>query len=259
MRLLPEHLIATGQPVVPLETITRLVGLPSRTVHSGLQRLRQGGRLFSPARGLYVAVPPEYRSRGVVPAEWFVDPVMRYLRRSYYVGLLTAAAMHGAGHQAPQVFQVMLDTQLANRDLGPVRLRFHVNSLLSKGVELPVDLQTTHTGTLRLASRELTAVDLVAHPTHSGGLSNVATVLAELEDLDAARLAGICRHHPRVVARRLGWLLEGFGGDTDVQPLRAVAAPGEGELLPLDHHGARAGKAAPSWGLIINTEIERDV
>ena len=105
----------------------------------------------------------------------------------------------------------------------------------------------------------MTAVDLVAHPAHSGGLSNVATVLLELEDLDAARLAGICRHHPRVVARRLGWLLERFGGGIAVEPLRAVAAPGEGELLLLDHQGARSGKPAPSWGLIVNTEIEMDV
>ena len=45
---------------------------------------------------------------GVLPGELFIDPMMRALGRNYYVSLLTAAAMHGASHQAPQAFQVMV-------------------------------------------------------------------------------------------------------------------------------------------------------
>ena len=257
MRRLPEHLIALGQPVVSLDRITELVGLSRRSVHTGLARLRADRRLFSPARGLYVAVPPEYRSWGVVPAEWFVDPMMELLDRRYYVGLLTAAAVHGVAPQAPQVFQVMVDRQLADRDLGRVRLRFHVSRLLADGINLPVEQRTVHTGSLTVATPDLTAIDVVAHPGLSGGLHNVADVVAEL-DLDPARVAEVAAHHPRVVARRLGWLLERIGGRIDLEPLREVADVAAGELLPLDVHGPRTGTPDRGWGLIVNADIDGD-
>jgi len=258
MRRLSERLIASGEPVVTADRIAGLVGLSRRSIHSGLARLRADGRLFSPARGLYVAVPPEYHAWGVVPADWFIDPMMRHLDRRYYVGLLSAAAMHGAASQAPQVFQVMVDRQLGDRDLGRVRLRFHVNSLLAdRTVDLTLEERTTHTGTLRLSSPELTAVDQVANPHLAGGLHNIAAVLPEL-DLDPSRLPGVVRHYPRVTARRLGWLLERVDEGLDLEPLRRVADPSEGEALPLDPHGERNGRHDRSWGVIVNVDGETD-
>lgn len=257
MRRLPEHLIAIGQPVVTLDRITQLMGLSRRSVHTRLARLRADRRLFSPARGLNVAVPPEYRSWGVVPADWFVDPMMALLDRRYYVGLLTAAAVHGVVPQAPQVFQVMVDRQLADRDLGRVRLRFHVSQLLADGVDLPVEQRTVHTGSLTVATPELTAVDVVAHPDLSGGPHNVAEVVAEL-DLDPARVAEAAGQYPRVVARRLGWLLERIAGRIGLEPLRAVADPTVGELLPLGVHGPRTGTSDRGWGLIVNANLDGD-
>lgn len=259
MRLLPDHLIASGQPVVTVDRISEVVGLSRRSLHSGLQRLREAGRLCSPARGLYVAVPAEYRSWGVVPADWFIDAMMRHLDRRYYVALLTAAQMHGAAGQAPQVFQVMVDRQLADRDLGRVRLRFHVNSLLAEpDVDLPLQERTTHTGTLRVSGPELTALDLVAHPGLSGGIHNVASVLNEL-GLDARRLAVLATHYPRVAARRLGWILDQHPDAPDLEPLRRVAEPSEGEALPLDPQGQPAGPRDRRWNLIVNTDIEPDL
>ena len=38
------------------------------------------------------------------------------------IALLTAAAMHGAAHQAPQTFQVITDKHVPDRELGRNRL-----------------------------------------------------------------------------------------------------------------------------------------
>ena len=43
--------------------------------------------------------------------------MMAHLHRGYYVALLTAAAMHGAAHQAPQSFQVITEKDVPDRDL----------------------------------------------------------------------------------------------------------------------------------------------
>lgn len=259
VRLLPDHLIAIGEPVVTTERAAELVGLEPRSVYAGLSRLRRQARMFSPARGLHVAIPPEYRSWGVVPASWWIDPMMGHLRRSYYVGLLTAAAIHGAAHQAPQVFQVVVDEQLADRKIGRVRLRFNVSSVLARLPEAVLQPVTTATGSMVVSSPELTAIDLVANPDLGGGLDNVATVLCELGHLDIALLASVAEHHPRAVIRRLGWMLEHVTGAEGLTDLRDQAEPDVGNASPLDIHGPSAGPRDRTWGLVVNTSVEPDV
>lgn len=258
VRLLPDHLIATGEPVASTERISELVGLQPRSVHAGLSRLRRQGRMFSPARGLYVAIPPEYRSWGVVPAQWWIDPMMDHLGRDYYVGLLTAAAVHGAAHQAPQVFQVIVHEQLADRDIHRVRVRFHVSAALPHLPAGAVERVTNETGSLAVSSRELTAVDLVASPTLSGGLNNVATVLTELGDLDTDVLAAIGSFYPRSVIRRLGWLLDEVVGMSQLESLQRLAAPDTGNVTPLDVHAAATGERNDTWAILVNTSVQPD-
>lgn len=76
-------------------------------------------------RGLYVPVPPQYRSWRVVPADQFIDVMMSHLGCDYYVGFLSAAAHWGAAHQAVQEYQVVVNRHVLNRDIKRVRLRFH--------------------------------------------------------------------------------------------------------------------------------------
>ena len=76
-------------------------------VYPGLSRLRGRHEVFSPAQGLYVASPPEYRNHGVVPAEWFVDAMMRRLGRPCYVCLLSAKGRRG---KADSMWQIRLNT-----------------------------------------------------------------------------------------------------------------------------------------------------
>ena len=45
-------------------------------------------------------VPPQYASWGAPPPGWYIDDLMRHEGRPYYVGLLKAAELHGATHQA---------------------------------------------------------------------------------------------------------------------------------------------------------------
>jgi hypothetical protein len=61
-------------------------------------------------RGFHVIVPPEYRSLGCLPPEQFAPALMETLGMPYYAGLLSAAQFHGAAHQRPQVFQVVVES-----------------------------------------------------------------------------------------------------------------------------------------------------
>lgn len=101
---------------------------------------------------------------------------MRYLGQPYYVGLLSAAAIHGAAHQQPMVFQVVTSKPTREMRAGKVAIRFSMSSLVES---LPVIEQQTETGTMRVATPETCAFDLVRYPEAAGHLSNAATVLAE--------------------------------------------------------------------------------
>jgi predicted transcriptional regulator of viral defense system len=253
---LPDTLLAQGRHTASTEELLRLTGLDRATLHGGLHRLRQSGAIISPARGLYAVVPAQYRAWGAPPAEWFIDPMMAHLGRRYYVALLTAAAMHGAAHQAPQTFQVITDKHVPDRELGRNRLRFYTSRYIA---DSPTERRTGPSGYLQLATRETTAVDLVEHPRQSGGLGNVATVLIELEKLDGASLAHIAALREKAIARRLGWLLETHRPDVSLDALRVVARPEQGTATLLSASGPARGPRDRGWGLRINTNVQPDL
>jgi predicted transcriptional regulator of viral defense system len=232
-----------------------MTGQKGAVLRTSLGRLTKEGRLFSPARGLYVVVPAEYRSWRVVPAEWFIDAMMKHLGRDYYVGFLNAAALHGASHQAPQTFRVVTTRPLNDRDIERVRLRFTTTEHVAG---MPTERRSVHTGYMTVAAPETTVVDLAWRPSLGGGVSNVATVLKEIGKLDTELLARIAPLRNRPTVRRTGWLIERFRPDLDAHWLRLVARPEEGEpalLVP----GRKRGELDRRWGLRINATVEPDV
>lgn len=257
-RDLADHLLAQGRYDFTIEEAERTLGLTRGATHAALSRLRQRRSVFSPAKGLYVAVPPEYRSWGALPGEWFIDAMMRHLGCPYYIGLLTAAAMHGAAHQAPQVFQVMTADATLTRDrsLGRVRLRFYSNKHIAE--ELTGQI-TVPTGYAVISTKETTIVDLIARPRSSGGYGNVATILIEIGALEGSALARTASRRGRAVARRTGWFVEKFGNVDDIEALRQAARLDLGEPALLDPSGARRGHADRDWGIRVNTTVEADL
>jgi predicted transcriptional regulator of viral defense system len=227
-------------------------------LEAALRRLKQRGRITSPRRGFYVLVPPEYREAGSPPASWFIDDLMRFLKQPYYVGLLSAAAIHGAAHQQPMVFQVVTDRPTRPARVGRVRIGFH----MSRKVEsAPVAKIQTETGSMRVSSPEATAFDLVRFAPASGHLNNVATVLGELaEKLEPAALAKLAHTYAVPEAQRLGYLLEQLGqrklaeslaGWLEIRRHRPVLlAPGQAH-----------GKTSPDrrWSVVPNVTVEADL
>lgn len=251
----PDALVAQGRYWATTAELERLTGQRGATLRVSLARLIKQGELFSPARGLYVVVPPEYRSWRVVPAEWFIDALMKHLQRTYYVSFLSAAALHGAAHQAPQTFRVIADRALEDRDIERLRLRFTTAEHVS---DMPTEKRTIPTGSMVVATRETTVVDLAWRPALAAGISNVATVLKEIGDLDGEVLARIAPLRNQTTVRRVGWLLEQFRPDVDTHWLRVVARTDKGEpalLVP----GRRGGRLDKTWGLRVNATVESDV
>lgn len=261
-RELSDWLLARGRHWITSDEAAALLGIPQAHVSPTLARWRQKGLLFSPTRGVYVPIPPEYRSWGAVPASHFIDPLMRHLGHDYYVALLSAAEAYGFAHQRPQVFQVMTPARLRDRSFGRVRVSFVTSIAVASR---PTAERNTPTGTMRVSTPEVTALDLVSLPRRSGGLSNAATVLGEMlqdQALDLAQLAEIAVAYPTAVAQRTGWLLEmvtkEIGSSLELDALHRVASLRATPAI-LDTYGPRSGPLDEHWNVIVNGSIEPDL
>jgi predicted transcriptional regulator of viral defense system len=223
-----------------------------------LNRLAKQGLIASPARGFYVIVPPEYRSLRSLPADQFIPALMQRLGLTYYVGLLSAAQYHGAAHQRPQEFQVMLGKSRRPLVSGAVRVAFVVRKNVAA---IPVQIFNTPRGTVRVSTPEATAVDLVGYPDRIGGLDQAATILSELaEHLDPEVLVAAAQTAPIPWAQRLGHLLVKAGAAERVGALKSYVR----------QHARRAALLVPKaprknavrdeeWKLIVNADVEPEL
>ena len=226
-------------------------------VQTALRRLKQKGAITCPRRGFYVLVPLEYRSAGSAPATWFVDDLMKHFDQPYYVGLLSAAAIHGAGHQQPMVFQIMTSKPTREVVSGRVVIQF----LMNKKVEhMPVLEMQTETGSMRVATPETTAFDLVRYSSAAAGLGNVGTVLAELaERLDARKLVSLAPVVRLPDVQRLGYLLELVGEKKLSTHLAQWMKKQRPRDIPLGPEPCENLRPDPRWHVFPNETVETDL
>lgn len=261
-RDLADWMISQGRHWITTDGIAEALAVPVTQVPAIVARLRRAGRIFSPTRGGYVPIPAEYRSWRAVPASHFIDSMMRYLEHDYYVGYLSAAEVHGAAHQRPQVFQVITDARLNDRTFDRVSIEFTTSA---KTARRPCAVLNTPTGTMKVSTPETTVLDLVAAPAHGGGLSNIATVLGEMlsnELLDIPSLAELAKDYPAAVPQRAGWLLEHVAreieAEVDLAQLEEVARA-RLKPTPLAASGRQAGSFNERWNILVNTDVESDL
>ena len=203
-----DALLSRGRFTFTLDEARSTFNRSDSAVKASLYRMVKKGLAVAVRKGFYVIVPPEYRVRGMLPPVLFADDCMRYLNRTYYAGLLSAAALHGAGHQQPQDFFIVTSIP-ALRTISARGTKIHFLSrrdMPTRGIEE----KKTDTGTIRVSTPELTALDLVLFEKRTGGLNRATEVLAELVELinpeTLAELAKtVC---PLSVVQRLGYLAE---------------------------------------------------
>jgi hypothetical protein len=183
---------------------------------------------------------------------------MATLGLPYYVGLLTAAAQHGASHQQPQEFQIVTDRSVRLLTAGQVKIRFFASQYVERAAATDVK---TPTGLARVSTPESTAIDLVRFVKAAGYLATVATVLSELAPLlDPKRLLVAVRLVDDVPnAKRLGYLLDRVGEKGLCEPLHTWIQRQSPRPVPL--RPGRPLTDAPAdrrWHVLVNQPIEAE-
>ncbi|MBA3751625.1 hypothetical protein H0X06_02375 [Candidatus Dependentiae bacterium] len=242
------------------------LGISKSGALNTVARAKKNGNLISPARGLYIIVPPEHKPFGSIPASELTPLLMEYLHADYYVSLLSAAALYGATHQKPAQFQIITNKRSRHPlSFGLVRLQLLYKKSLKN---LPLRDFTVTTGYLKVASPELVVFDLLHYQERSGGLNHIATVLSELvERLTLHDLIQLAEQlDGKAWLQRLGFILEKLGTHDNERaaelskkllnhlqdkPLPYVALAPE---LP-----KKGYPRIKTWRIIENTTIESDL
>ena len=240
------NLLSSGRTAFTAEEAEQALGIGHGAFLDAAERLQRREALLNPRQGFYVVVPPQYASWGAPPPTWYIDALMSREGQAYFVGLLKAAELHGATHQAVMEFQVVAGKRLPRIRGGRSLIVFYFRKDMEAAVA-GIEDRKTDTGTMRISSAALTALDLLRYPQASGGMDNVVTVLSDLgPKIDSRQLAALSASVERPVVQRLGHLLEHLGHDTLTEPmLEALAGRGSLPWTELDRQEARDPDFAP--------------
>lgn len=233
------------------------LGISPIAAKNALGRLSKQKFVASPAKGLYLIVPPEYRSLGCIPATQFVPELMGRLGLTYYVGLLSAAQYYGAAHHRPQELQVFLAKNRRPIQCGRVRVAFLARKRVA---EVSTQSFNTPSGTILVSSPEATAIDLLGYAHRAGGLNNVVTVLSELASrIDPEKLAAAAASAPISWSQRLGYLLDQQEASAKTGPLREYVRRHAREATLLQPKTPRGqSRRDCAWKLFVNAEVESE-
>lgn len=234
------------------------LGVSENALQKSISRLSQKGKIGYLKKGLYQIIPVEYESTGSLPPEWVIHALMTHLGIPYYIGLLSAAALHGAAHQAPQIFQVVCQKQIPNLSIGHIKICFYESRDLSV---IPTQDMKTPAGYVKVSTPEGTAFDLLRYLHQAGHLNHVATLLNELaETIDNNKLVSIAQNVSLRYSQRLGYLLDYLGYDSLTDSLHQLVSQHNVRYIPLRPGSpTRGAEKNTMWHILINEKVEPDL
>jgi predicted transcriptional regulator of viral defense system len=251
-----------GKYVFSLEQVRKdFPDLSEAAIILSLVRLTRKSRIVSIYKGFYLIIPPEYAARGILPPLIFIDDLMTFVGKPYYVALLSAAALHGAAHQQPQEFFVVTTIKQMTTQKKGIKINYITKKDISFNL---LEKRKTESGFVNISSPELTAADLVFYNTRVGGINRVCTVINELSE--SIKPENISRELIETISiptiQRLGFIFDRIVNQRELADKLLKISKDLNKSFykqPLKAGGKRSGfETDEKWGIIINTTIEID-
>ena len=245
------------------ELVADFSHLSEQTIKNNLNLLVKKGQIFPVFKGFYSVIPITYSLIGIVPPEFYIDDLMKYLNRRYYVCLLNAASHYGAAHQKSQVFSVIAslptlrETSKRNIKINFIATRKEIPQKWIKSIR-------GENGDFLISEPELTAADLITFQKEIGGLNRACTVIYELmESVKFGKLDNCFFDYvPTSTIQRLGYLLENELGQAEQANILFSKAEAHNckfqRLLLKSNKSVENCEINKKWKIVINEEIEMD-
>lgn len=254
-----DELTANGEISFTIEGFCHALDVNRNAGLSALDRLKKQNKVVSPSKGYYLILTPEFRNKGCLPADFFIDDLMHHLNLTYYVSLLSAALYYGAAHQQPQMLQVMLADKKENIRCADVSVEFIKNTHFT---ETPLKKIKTRTGYMNVSTPEGTAMDMMKYMRQCGGLSRITTVLDELsESIDSEKLSKLAETSKEYFwVHRLGFIFDKLGKTQLAESLHEIVNLDKKEVIPLvPYEPIKKVPRDKNWKIAINAIVESDL
>lgn len=245
-----------GRFTITLEELRSEFDISEKALLQNIYRLKTKTQIAQIRKGFYVIIPPQYLKRGMLPPTLFIDDMMKFLNRDYYVGLFSAAALHGAGHQQPMEYHVVIKKPALRKIKGQrLIITFFTKRVLENN---QITKKKTEAGYLNVSAPELTAFDLICYNQKIGGLNRIIPILEELsEEIKPSHFAKIAKSQKSPVIQRLGYILGQLGNKTLSNSLFKTIEGKSIRAVPLSlAHKNRSGKLNERWKVIINAKLD---
>jgi len=231
-----------------------------KNIRKDLDRLRDKGDIKNIRRGFYTIIPDEYSNMGALPVDLYADDLMKYLNKKYYVGLYSAAMLHGAAHQQPQEYYIVTDSP---KPRSIIKKDFILNfSEKKKFPILGIEEKKTSTGYLQVSNRELTFFDLIYYVKNLGGMNRIITILDELrEEIKISSFKDVMRNEiPYTVLQRAGFIMDKFFHEDKLSSIIEHKLLKENiRTTLLNPSGKKSGEINEKWKVQVNIKIESDL
>ena len=253
--------------------------LKEKTILNTLGTLKKQGKLLPLWNGIYSIVRfvdignaidnKAIREEG--KPYFYIETLMQHLKREYYVALLSAVEVHLSPKEALQANEITVITSLpplrdSFRGQGKIRyfVKKDIKNLREIGVKrktLPFSIEER---TLRVASLELTAVDLLLYEKEIGGIQKAVEVIQRIKNhLSWQELpTEVILSTPVSIFQRLGYVLSFIKEEELAERLKErVLSTGKKfrrTLLKTDVPEKGGEPFCPIWKIVVNIPLQND-
>ena len=217
---LQDWLTSHGIITVTTEECAHLLGVPIRDVSQRLVRLRSKGELVSGARGLWIAVPSEFREMGAPEPMRYIHNLMGFYDNEYCVGY--------------------------NRSYASLISKKRIT--LASGSAYVSSIGTTM---LMVAANPENCGGI-------DNAATVICELADNQTDFISEVLTDANFFPRAAVNRLGWILDYCAEVPCLEDMEKYCTLSS-EPTMLSPGGCRMGKVNKRWNVIENRRIETDV
>ncbi|MFR9495323.1 MAG: type IV toxin-antitoxin system AbiEi family antitoxin [Rikenellaceae bacterium] len=252
-----------GEVSFSVDTVIKnFPNMTEQSIRNDLYRLNTQKIISTVYNGFYVIIPVQYASKGIVPSVYYIDQLMEFVGKPYYISLLNAAEFFGAAHQRPQSFCVttILPKSTVSKDKNNELNWIYRSEIPEKFL----CVKNSESGTVRYSNAELTAVDLVQYSQYVGSMSRASTILAELvEQTDFSnKVDELLQFTTLSTIQRLGYILEFVLEEIDQAEViytQLIATKRRLNYVSLNPQGKRKSNMKDKkWRININSQIEID-
>ncbi|GHV00790.1 hypothetical protein FACS1894159_07280 [Bacteroidia bacterium] len=241
------------------EELNQMFDSSEQAIRRKLYRLKADNKIAIIRKDFYVVLPPEYAENGSLPVFLYIDDLMKYLGRDYYVALYSAAALYGAAHQQPMEYQVIVQSPMRAIVENNTRINFLVRKMWEQeGIEK----KNSAAGYFNVSRPELTALDFMSFNGKIGGISRIVPILGELiEEMKPSKMYKMASGYPQISSvQRLGYLYDKVYNRQDlvVSIQRALKGKATQNIL-LSVASPKQGNIERDWKVDVNVIIENDL